>query len=148
MPNAIDNLGVITFLMLKNPDMATVTLGQMRNIVLPALQHKLAVTATVPGKNPDGVPSPVAFALFAKVNDAWDAKLRDPNFDLADLPEDAWTSGGNKWLVEFASVNKASGAFVEKAALAIFPKGGTLHIRARGAAGQAEIGKRRFGPAH
>ncbi len=144
MPSAIDNLGIITFLMMKNPVFRAMTLAQIRAITIPPLQHNLTVTATTPGKNAEDVPTPVAFAIFARVNDDWDAKLRDPGFDISDLPEEAWTSGGNKWLLDLVSIKKTDAAFVDKAARAVFPKGGTLHIRARGAEGRAEIGKRKF----
>lgn len=144
MSQSMQNLGIITFLMMQNETYNSWPMDKIRRIVTPPLMHQLAVTATLPNKNPEGQPVPMAFALFAKLNDSWDAKLRDPGFDLADLPSDAWTTGGNKWLVALLSTQKASGLFVEQAARAIWPKGGTLHIRGMDAGGAAEIGKRRF----
>ena len=140
--SATDTLGAITFLMMRSPAHRQMTLEQIRDFVLPPLGRKLAITATVTDDN--GVASPLAYALFAKVNDDWDARLRDPNFQLHELPQEAWESGGNKWLIEYLSVRKASGDFIEQAARRIFPKGGTLHIRGRDSQGRAEIGKRRF----
>ncbi len=144
MSSAFEKLGTITFLMMKNPLFREMTLDQIRAITITPLQHNLAITATVPGENDDGVPTPIAFATFARVNDEWDAKLRDPGFDLSDLPEEAWISGGNKWLVDLVSIKQADGAFVDRAARAVFPKSGTLHIRARTASGRCEIAKRKF----
>ncbi len=144
MSGSMHNLGVITFLMMQNTQYRAMSLQQIRAIVTPPLTHQLAVTATLPNKNPDAQPVPMAFALFGKVNDSWDAKLRDPAFDIAQLPSDAWVSGGNKWLIALLSTQKASGHFVEKAGRAIWPNGGTLHIRGMDADGKAEIGKRRF----
>ena len=144
MSGTMHNLGVITFLMMQNEVYRGYSLERIRGVVTPPLTHQLAVTATLPNKNPDAQPVPMAFALFAKVNDAWDSKLRDPGFDLSEMPTDAWVSGGNKWLVALLSTQKASGLFVEKAARAIWPNGGTLHIRGMDADGKAEIGKRRF----
>ena len=140
--SATDTLGTITFLMMRSPAHRQMTLEQIRNFVLPPLGRKLAITATVNDDN--GVPTPLAYAIFAKLNDDWDAKLRDPGFSLHDLPQEAWESGGNKWLVEYLSVRKASGQFIEQAARRVFPNGGTLHIRGRDTKGNAEIGKRRF----
>ena len=142
MLSATENLGIITFLMMRSPNHLPWTLNQLQTLAMPALQHKMAVTATTPTNN--GATQPLAFALFAKVDDQWDAKLRDPTFDVTKLPADAWISGGNKWMVEFLTSQKASGHFVEKAARAVFPNGGTLHVRGRGENGTAEIGKRRF----
>lgn len=144
MPSAMENLGIVTFLMMRSPHFREMTLGQIHAITLPPLAKQLAVTATIPNKTPDGPPVPMAFALFAKVNDEWDAKLRDPDFKLHDLPPEAWDGGGNKWLVELLSTQKASGMFVEKAARSVWPNGGTLHIRARDEKGKTELGKRRF----
>ena len=139
----MENLGIITFLMMRNPAFKELSLSQISGIVEPPLAKRLAVTATLPNK--DGANTvPLAFALFAKVNDDWDAKLRDPGFPITNLPAEAWDSGGNKWMVAFLSTQKTSGAFVEKAARAIWPKGGTLHIRAAAADGSPEIGKRKF----
>lgn len=142
MLTATDNLGIIAYLMMRSPNHLDWTLDQVRKLTLAPIAQKLAVTATKPAA--DGGTQPLAFALFAKVNDHWDAKLRDPDFDVRSLPSDAWASGGNKWMVEFLTTQKASGAFVEKAARAVFPNGGTLHVRGRGKTGQAEIGKRKF----
>ncbi len=144
MASAFEKLGVVSFLMMKNPQFRELTLEQVRAITIMPLQKNLLVTATVPGKSDASVPTPVGFATFAKVDDAWDAKLRDPHFDLAEMTDDAWDSGGNKWLVDAVSTQKDHSAFVEKAARAVFPKGGTLHIRLRGADGKHEIGKRKF----
>ncbi len=144
LKTATDNLGVITFLMMKSPVFRPMTLEAIRNITVPAIHHKLAVTASMPAEREGAQPQPLAFALFAKVNDTWDEMLRDPGFELADMPSEAWASGGNKWLVELLSLQKASGAFVEQAARAVFPNGGTLHVRVRNATGVTEIGKRRF----
>lgn len=144
MSKSMENLGVITFLMMQNEVYRGYALDKIRAIVTPPLVHQLAVTATLPNENPDGPPVPMAFALFAKLNDTWDAKMRDTSFDIADLPSDAWISGGNKWLVSLLSTQKASGLFVEKAARAIWPNGGTLHVRGLDAEGKAEIGKRKF----
>lgn len=144
MSGSMHNLGVITYLMMQNETYRGYPLEKIRAIVTPSLVHQLAVTATLPNKNPDAQPVPMAFALFAKLNDSWDAEMRDPSFDIADLPADAWISGGNKWLVSLLSTQKASGLFVEKAARAIWPNGGTLHMRGMDPDGKAEIGKRRF----
>lgn len=144
MTSPFENLGVITLLMMQNPIYGQRSLAEIHSIVLPPLSNQLAVTATRPGDTETSPPVPMAFALFAKLNDSWDAKMRDPGFDIARLPPEAWTSGGNKWMVAFLSTQKASGGFVERAARAIWSNGGTLHLRGVDTEGKAEIAKRRF----
>ena len=144
LQNPVETLGIVTYLMMRSPAHHDMTIDEVRRMVLPAMDARLAVTATTKA-GADGVSgggAPLAFALFARVDDGWDARLRDPQFRLADMPPDAWTSGDNRWLVEALGVGDAAPRFALAAARTVFSPGTTLNLRLRGKDGTIEIGAR------
>lgn len=145
---AIETVGIIAFLMMQSRVHQGLTLAQMGARCLPAVNAGLAVTASAPVKGEDGAPgpdAPIGFALFARVSDAWDAKLRDPDFDLNTLPADAWNSGPHQWMVDIVVAQKAAATFGVKAAASVFPNGSALHIRLPDPAGKITISEAAVG---
>lgn len=140
-----ETMGAIAYLMMQSDSHKAMTLDAMRKLCQPPLDAGLAVTASAPvqGKTPDReITAPLGYALFARVSDEWDAKLRDTGFDLADLPGEAWTSGENQWLLDMLASQKAAAGFVAKAARAVFAEGSALNIRLRDAEGALKVGER------
>ena len=132
----IETLGVVTFLLMNSREHQDLTLAQMRRMVLPPLDHGLAVTAKgKTGADGQSGEQPIAFALFARVSEEWDAALRAPDFELVNLPQEAWTSGDHQWLLLLVGRQGVTAKFAQEAAKALFKAGSTVNIRLRDDAG-------------
>lgn len=134
----IEMIGTLTFLMMHSDHHKEMTIEAIRDLCVPAIDAGLAVTAHA--KPEEGkVPAPLAYALFGKVSDEWDEKLRDTDFALTDLPRAAWTSGTHQWLLDFLPLRGDGPSFAMKGAEALFDKGSVLNIRLRGPQNQIVI---------
>ena len=145
---ATETLGIVSFLMMQSEQHRGLTLEALTRRCLPAINAGLVVTAQTPPQPKDDrtVPNaPLAYAIFARVSDAWDEKLRDPEFDLGTLPREAWNSGPHQWLVDLLAAKDGAGPFAARAAAALFEEGSTLNIRLLDDAGTMKIGERTVG---
>lgn len=142
--SAVETMGIITFLMMRSNHYSKMSIEDVRGLCQPPMDAGLALTAKSREATETGIAAgqPMAFALFAKVDDFWHDKLNNPRFPAHEMPAEAWTSGDHYWLVALLGLAEVAPQFALQAANTLFSSGDTLHLRMMEADGSVKISQR------
>lgn len=132
--------GDIVSILMRSPRHKQMPLETLRVFVVPAIANQQFLLAKVkPQNNPNADSAPAGVALWARVSEAVDRRLRAGDKETVRLKPDEWASGNILWLVDLVAPAQLVPAMLkdldEKVA-----RGLPMNVQVRSKDGASQIG--------